>query len=107
RKLIQGASLLDSAPSDSSDDSGQVLATPPRRLGETAFGDFGGRSCCTFHSDPRSSSEHRPGYCLLPHLYQDNPTIPPRIQRVKHTKPKVGPFSGKLASLREIQCVIA
>ena len=38
-----GASLLDSAPSDSSDDSGPVLTKPPSRLGGTAIGDFGGR----------------------------------------------------------------
>ena len=37
------ASLLDSAPPDSSDDSGPVLTKPPSRLGETAFGDFGGK----------------------------------------------------------------
>ena len=57
----KGASLLDSAPSDSSDDSGQVLATLPSRLGGTAIGDFGGRSCCTFRSDLRSSSDNLPG----------------------------------------------
>ncbi len=69
--MAGGALLLDSAPSDSSDDSGPVLAKPPSRLGGTAFGDFGGKYCCTFHSGLRSSSEHRPGYSLLPHLYQD------------------------------------
>ena len=71
REKTNGAVPLDSAPPDSSDDSGQVLAKPPSRLGVTAIGDFGGKSCCTFHSGLRSSSEHRPGYCLLPHLYQD------------------------------------
>ena len=75
RGEIQGAMLLDSAPSDSSDDSGQVLAWPPSCLGGTADGNFGGRSCCTFHSGLRSSSEHQPGYSLLPHLYQDTPNI--------------------------------
>src|SRR6202022_716499 len=70
-----GATLLDSAPPDSSDDSGQVLALPPSRLGGTPFGDFGGKSCCTFRSGLRSSSEHWPGYSLLPHLYQDDATI--------------------------------
>jgi hypothetical protein len=69
--------LLDSAPSDSSDDSGQVLASPPSRLGGTADGNFGGISCCTFRSGLRSSSEHPPGYSLLPHLYQDAPNIAP------------------------------
>jgi hypothetical protein len=69
------ASLLDSAPPDSSDDSGPVLTVPPNRLGGTADGDFGGRFRCTFRSGLRSSSEQRPGYCLLPHLYQDFPTI--------------------------------
>ena len=53
------------------DDSGPVLTSPPNRLGGTAFGDFGGKSCCTFRSGLRSSSEPRPGYSLLPHLYQD------------------------------------
>src|ERR1700730_17843599 len=77
------ATLLDSAPSDSSDDSGQVLALPPSRLGGTAFGDFGGKSCCTFRSGLRSSSEHQPGYSLLPHLYQDEPTIAPLGRPVK------------------------
>ncbi len=67
--------LLDSAPPDSSDDSGPVLAKPPSRLGGTAVGDFGGKFCCTFHSGLRSSSEPRPGYSLLPHLYQDAPKI--------------------------------
>jgi hypothetical protein len=43
RGETQEASLLDSAPSDSSDDSGPVLAKPPSRLGGTAVGDFGGR----------------------------------------------------------------
>jgi hypothetical protein len=69
--MSRGALLLDSAPSDSSDDSGPVLAKPPSRLGGTAVGNFGGIRCCTFHSGLRSSSEHRPGYSLLPHLYQD------------------------------------
>jgi hypothetical protein len=72
------ATLLDSAPSDSSDDSGQVLALPPSRPGGTTFGDFGGRSCCTFRSGLRSSSEHQPGYSLLPHLYQDHANIASR-----------------------------
>ncbi len=67
----EDASLLDSAPSDSSDDSGPVLTAPPNRLGGAAIGDFGGRSCCTFRSGLRSSSEHLPGYSLLPHLYED------------------------------------
>jgi hypothetical protein len=71
RRKTWGALLLDSAPPDSSDDSGPVLTKPPSRLGETAIGDFGGKFCCTFHSGLRSSSEHRPGYSLLPHLYQD------------------------------------
>src|ERR1017187_3416440 len=62
RGKTQGASLLDSAPSDSSDDSGPVLAKPPSRLGGTAVGDFGGKSICTFRSGLRSSSEHRPSY---------------------------------------------
>jgi hypothetical protein len=53
------------------DDSGPVLTQPPSRLGGTAVGDFGGKSCCTFRSGLRSSSEPRPGYSLLPHLYQD------------------------------------
>ena len=75
RRTAKGALLLDSAPSDSSDDSGPVLAKPPSRLGGTAFGDFGGKFCCTFRSGLRSSSEHRPGYSLLPHLYQDVPKI--------------------------------
>src|SRR5579864_2688061 len=69
------ALLLDSAPPDSSDDSGLALARPPSRLGGTAVGDFGGKFCCTFHSGLRSSSEPRPGYSLLPHLYQDAPKI--------------------------------
>jgi hypothetical protein len=67
------ASLLDSAPPDSSDDSGPVLTVPPNHLGGTADGDFGGRFRCTFRSGLRSSSERRPGYFLLPHLYQDIP----------------------------------
>ena len=67
--------LLNSAPSDSSDDSGQVLALPPSRLGGTADGNFGGISCCTFRTGLRSSSEHPPGYSLLPHLYQDAANI--------------------------------
>src|ERR1700730_13192889 len=71
----QGAKLLDSAPPDSSDDSEQVLALPPSRLGGTADDDFGGISCCTFRSGFRSSSEHPPGCSLLPHLYQDAPNI--------------------------------
>jgi hypothetical protein len=53
------------------DDSGPVLTKPPSRRGGTAIGNFGGRSCCTFRSGLRSSSEQRPGYYLLPHLYQD------------------------------------
>jgi hypothetical protein len=73
--MTWGALLLDSAPPDSSDDSGPVLTKPPSRLGETAVGDFGGKTCCTFHSGLRSSSEHRPGYSLLPHLYKDVPKI--------------------------------
>jgi hypothetical protein len=77
REETEGASLLNSAPSDSSDDSGQVLTKPPSRRGGTAIGDFGGMSCCTFRSGFRSSSEQPPGYCLLPHLYQDAPTIAP------------------------------
>ena len=80
-RKIQGAILLDSAPSDSSDDSGQVLALPPNRLGGTADGDFGGISCCTFRTGLRSSSEHPPGYSLLPHLYQDAANIAPRHTR--------------------------
>ncbi len=75
REETEGASLLNSAPSDSSDDSGQVLTKPPSRRGGTAIGDFGGMSCCTFRSGFRSSSELPPGYYLLPHLYQDGPTI--------------------------------
>jgi FkbM family methyltransferase len=63
--------LLDSAPPDSSDDSGPVLTKPPSRLSGTAVGDFGGKYLCTFHSGLRNSSEYRPGYSLLPHLYQD------------------------------------
>jgi hypothetical protein len=74
--MTWSALLLDSAPPDSSDDSGPVLAKPPSRLGGTAVGDFGGKTCCTFHAGLRSSSEHRPGYSLLPHLYQDAPKIP-------------------------------
>jgi hypothetical protein len=73
--MTWGAMLLDSAPPDSSDDSGPVLAKPPSRLGGTAFGDFGGKTCCTFHARLRSSSEPQPGYSLLPHLYQDAPKI--------------------------------
>jgi hypothetical protein len=73
--MTWGALLLDSAPPDSSDDSGPVLTKPPSRLGGTAVGDFGGKTCCTFRSGLRSSSEHRPGYSLLPHLYQDAPKI--------------------------------
>src|ERR1700722_7675726 len=69
------ALLLDSAPFDSSNDSGPVLTKPPSRLGGTAVGDFGGNYRCTFHSGLRNSSEHRPGYSLLPHLYQDAPKI--------------------------------
>jgi hypothetical protein len=75
RTTATGVSLLDSAPSDSSDDSEPALAKLPSRLGGTAFGDFGGKSCCTFHSGFRSSSEHPPGYSLLPHLYQDGNKI--------------------------------
>ena len=41
-RINQGAKLLDSAPSDSSDDSGQVLTWPPSHLGGAAGGDFGG-----------------------------------------------------------------
>ena len=77
------ASLLDSAPSDSSDDSGPVLTMPPSRLGGTAVGDFGGNYCCTFRSGLRRSSEHLPGYCLLPHLYEDNLKIASGGLRVK------------------------
>src|SRR3984957_2468895 len=69
------ALLLDSAPFDSSNDSGPVLTKPPSRLGGTAVGDFGGNYHCTFRSGLRNSSEHRPGYSLLPHLYQDAPKI--------------------------------
>ncbi len=75
RRWTQRVSLLDSAPSDSSDDSEPVLTRLPSRLGGTAFGDFGGNSCCTFHSGFRRSSEDLPGYSLLPHLYQDAQTI--------------------------------
>ncbi len=65
RGEIQGAMLLDSAPSDSSDDSGQVLAWPPSRLGGTAFGDFGGRSCCTFRSGSEAPRNISPAtYCF-------------------------------------------
>jgi hypothetical protein len=71
RGVAKCASLLDSAPSDSSDDSGPVLAKPPNRLGRTAIGDFGGRFLCTFRSGLRSSSDYQPGYYLLPHLYQE------------------------------------
>jgi len=74
-RINQGAKLLDSAPSDSSDDSGQVLTWPPSHPGGAAGGDFGGMSCCTFRTGFRSSSEHPPGYSLLPHLYQDAPNI--------------------------------
>src|ERR1700683_15686 len=77
RRKTRGVLLLDSAPPDSSDDSELVLPKPPSRLGGTAFGDFGGSSYCTFHSGLRSSSEQRPGYSLLPHLYQDAHKISP------------------------------
>jgi hypothetical protein len=69
--MTWGALLLDSAPPDSSDDSGPALAKPPSRHGGTANGDFGGKTCCTFHLGLRSSSEEQPSYSLLPHLYQD------------------------------------
>src|ERR1700682_517161 len=79
RRKKRGATPLGSAPSDSSDDSGQVLTLPPSRHGGTAIGDFGGKSCCTFRSGLRSSSEDPPGYSLLPHLYQDEITIAPHL----------------------------
>ena len=84
REKTNGAVPLDSAPPDSSDDSGPVLTVPPNRLGGTTDGDFGGRFRCTFRAGLRSSSERLPGYCLLPHLYQDFPTIaslPPQVNR--------------------------
>lgn len=57
------------------DDSGLVLTKPPSRSGGTAASDFGGRFHCTFRSGVRSSSEPRPGYSLLPRLYQDQKKI--------------------------------
>jgi hypothetical protein len=48
-----------------------VLAKPPSRRGETAANDFGGKFSCTFRSGLRRSSDERPSYSLLPHLYQD------------------------------------
>src|SRR5260370_18318400 len=52
RRETERATLLDSAPSDSSDDSGQGLAWPPSRLAGTAFADFCGRSVRTSPSGP-------------------------------------------------------
>src|SRR5258706_326570 len=96
---------LDSAPSDSSDDSGQVLALPPNRLGGTADGDFGGISCCTFRTGLRSSSENPPGYSLLPHLYQDAANIAPR-----HTRGQIKLHEGRtkkaLIIRRAIPCSV-
>ena len=92
------APLLDSAPSDSPDDSWQVLTLPPSRLGGTAFGDFGGRSCCPFRSGLRSSSDLRPGYFWLPHLYQERPQHSIRARKRSNSESRrdtlriVGPF---------------
>ncbi len=65
-----GASFLDSAPPDFSDDSGLVLTSPPNRPGRNASGDFGGKPFSHLSLEPPISTEFRPGYSLLPLLYQ-------------------------------------